>query len=226
MISHNKILSIIPARGGSKRLPGKNIKDFNGKPLISWTIEAALKSKYIDRLILSSDDPEAIKIALDQGCDVPFTRPSYLATDEATSMDVIRHAIDFLSDNYDYILLLQPTSPLRSVEDIDAALELASKKNAQICISFCALDKPLSWYYLQGENGDLKKVSSNKEDKGFICYPNGAIYIFSTEWIKKNHNTYQPEEITPYMMPFNKSIDIDTENDWLLAKYFNLGEHK
>lgn len=219
MINQNKILGIIPARGGSKRLPGKNTKDFCGKPLIGWTIEAALKSKYIDKYILSSDDPNAIKIALSYGCEVPFIRPNYLATDDATSLDVVRHALDFFKDQYDYVVLLQPTSPLKTTKDIDAAIEMMLEKNASVCISFCALEKPLSWYYFQDEKQSLHKISDNHQEEGFICYPNGAIYIFSTEWLK-NNNIYKSEEIIPYIMPFSKSIDIDTHNDWQLAKYF------
>lgn len=217
----DKILAIIPARSGSKRLPHKNTKNFCGKPLLAWTVEAALNSQYIDKVILSSNDPEAIKIATSHGCEVPFIRPDYLATDDANSLDVIRHALNFFENHYQYVILLQPTSPLRTAEDIDASIKLMQDKAASISVSFCLADKPLHWYYLYNEKGRLNKIVSDKESNNHLCYPNGAIYIFSTEWIKYN-NDYMSESIAPYFMPFNRSIDIDTHDDWCLAEYFKM----
>lgn len=218
--TENKVLAVIPARSGSKRLPNKNIKIFCGKPLLVWTIEAALNSKCITKVILSSNDQEAIEIATSQGCEVPFIRPDHLATDEASSLDVIRHALDFFEDHYQYVILLQPTSPLRTAKDIDASLKLMQDKRASICISFCLVDKPLHWHYLYDEKGGLSRIGTNKEGNSHLCYPNGAIYIFSTEWIR-NNSDYMSERITPYFMPYSRSIDIDTYNDWCLAEYFN-----
>ena len=114
MIDKDKVLGLIPARGGSKGLPRKNILPVAGKPLIGWTIEAAKNSRYLDRLILSSDDREILETAEALGCESPFVRPEALATDSALAIDVIRHAVEAVNDHFDYIVLLQPTSPLRT----------------------------------------------------------------------------------------------------------------
>ena len=118
-----KVLAVIPARGGSKGLVRKNILDLAGIPLIAWTIEAAKRSKYIDRVVLSSDDDEIMAVAKHYGCEVPFRRPSALASDDAASLDVLFHAIEKVP-GYDYVILLQPTSPLRTFTDIDSAFEM------------------------------------------------------------------------------------------------------
>lgn len=123
-----KILAIIPARGGSKGVPRKNIRDLAGKPLIAWTIEEAKKSKYITRLILSSEDEEIIEAAKKYGCEVPFVRPIELAQDNTPGIEPVLHAIE-KCPGYDYVLLLQPTSPLRTVEDIDGCIEFLLNKN-------------------------------------------------------------------------------------------------
>lgn len=122
MINNKKILAIIPARGGSKGLPRKNIRELAGKPLIAWTIEAGRKSKYIDRLIVSSEDFEIIEVAKKYGAEIPFVRPKHLAEDESLGLDPVFHALRELP-GYDIVVLLQPTSPLRLTEDIDACIE-------------------------------------------------------------------------------------------------------
>ena len=124
MIGSRSILALIPARGGSKGVKRKNVREVGGKPLIAWTIEAAKASRYIDRLILSSEDRAIIDVATAHGCEAPFVRPAELATDEADAMAVVRHALSALPERYDYLLLLQPTSPMRTANDIDGAIEL------------------------------------------------------------------------------------------------------
>jgi CMP-N,N'-diacetyllegionaminic acid synthase len=114
MINGKTILGIIPARGGSKGIPRKNLIIFGGKPLMAWTIEAGLQSHYIDRLILSSEDEEIIAVAREWGCEVPFIRPAELSRDDTPGIEPVIHAIKTLKTSYDYIILLQPTSPLRS----------------------------------------------------------------------------------------------------------------
>lgn len=130
MINGKKVLAIIPARGGSKGIPKKNIKPLNGKPLIAWTIEEAKKSVYIDKLIVSTDCEEILEVAKEFGAEVPFKRPAELAQDDTPSVELILHAIDYLS-GYDYITLLQPTSPLRVVKDIDQCISKTIKGNVQ-----------------------------------------------------------------------------------------------
>ncbi|MBC8555357.1 MAG: acylneuraminate cytidylyltransferase family protein, partial [Candidatus Brocadiales bacterium] len=140
MINNKRILAIIPARGGSKRLPRKNILDLAGKPPIAWSIEAALGSKYIDRVIVSTDDEEIAGISRKYGADVPFMRPNKLATDESSSVDVVLHVINTLKEKgreSEYIMLLQPTSPLRTMENIDEAVELLQSSSSDAVISVC-----------------------------------------------------------------------------------------
>jgi CMP-N,N'-diacetyllegionaminic acid synthase len=134
MYKEKSFLAIIPARGGSKRLPNKNILNLAGKPLIEWSIDAALKSKYIDKVVVSSDDENILKIAKDK-CDI-IKRPKELATDTASSIDVIKHVLDNLEKKYDYIVLLQPTSPLRNEKHIDEAIEFLYKKMQILLLVF------------------------------------------------------------------------------------------
>ena len=125
-------------------MPRKNIRDAAGKPLIAWSIEAAKKSRYVDRLVLSSEDSAIIDVARTWGCEVPFVRPPELASDEADSMQVVRHAIDSLPERYDYLVLLQPTSPMRLAADIDVAIERCVNTGAQACVSVCEPEKARS----------------------------------------------------------------------------------
>lgn len=138
MYNNKKFLAIIPARGGSKGLPGKNIKNLNGKPLIAYSIEAAIEANIFDKIIVSTDSEEIAKIALKYGAEVPFLRPRELATDNANSMDALFHAIEFLKEQgeiYDYIMKLQPTSPLRTKKEILESVELLFEKSAESIIS-------------------------------------------------------------------------------------------
>ena len=134
MINGKSVLAIIPARGGSKGLPGKNILPLAGKPLIAWSIEAAFGSKILDKCIVSTDNNEIAKVAKKYGCEVPFIRPERLATDESTTMDVLEHSIRFFNEQsieFDYIVLLEPTSPLRDSNDIDTAIKLLNENRKQ-----------------------------------------------------------------------------------------------
>jgi len=137
MYKDKKILALIPARGGSKGLPRKNIKPLLGKPLIAWTIEQSLASKYLDKVVVSTEDKEIAEISKKYGAEVPFIRPKELAKDDTPSIDVVLHAIDFLEKKelFNIIVLLQPTSPLRTISDIDNSIEFLFSKNAQAIIS-------------------------------------------------------------------------------------------
>jgi N-acylneuraminate cytidylyltransferase len=139
----SRLLAIIPARGGSKRLPGKNKRPLAGKPLVEWTIAAALGSRRVARALVSTDDPEMADLARNAGAEVPFLRPPDLATDTADSVGVARHALEFLAGRgefYDAIALLQPTSPLRTSAHIDAAVELMKQRQATAVISVCVAE--------------------------------------------------------------------------------------
>lgn len=219
MINGKSVLAIIPARGGSKRLPGKNILEVGGKPLIAWTIEEARKSKYIDRLILSSEDQKIISVARAWGCEVPFVRPAELAQDETPGIETVLHAIDALLEKYDYIVLLQPTSPLRKSEDIDGTINLCIKKNAPACVTVTELDKSPYWMFFLDKEGGMtpiirmnNAIKKQRQDlpKGYVL--NGACYIASTDWLIINR-TFITEKTVAYKMNKERSLDIDDEVD-------------
>jgi CMP-N,N'-diacetyllegionaminic acid synthase len=214
----DKTLALITARGGSKGLPRKNLLIACGKPLIAWTIEAAHKSKAIDRVILSSDDDEIIKTALNLGCEVPFRRPADLASDISTSMDVVMHAINELP-GYDYIVLLQPTSPLRIAQDIDEAFALLKSQNAPCCVSVCESEQSPYWMYQLTSDRKLESFLtkpvelSRRQDLPPSYVLNGAIYIAQVDWLRNTRN-FVAEGCIAYIMPKERSIDIDTTEDF------------
>lgn len=212
-----KVLAIIPARGGSKGLPRKNVLDTAGKPLIAWTIEAALKARCITRVILSSDDDEIISVAKTHGCDVPFIRPDVLASDEASTLDVVLHAMEQLP-GYDYVMVLQPTSPLRSAKDIDAAFDKMITTDAPSCVSVCQVSETPYWMFSIGTNGQLQRLInlpediSRRQDLPRSYKLNGAIYIIKTDTLRTT-NSFTGTKTIAYEMPRQASIDVDTQLD-------------
>ena len=215
-------LAIIPARGGSKRLPRKNILDLCGKPLISWSIEAALKSKYISKVVVSSDDEEILNISSNFGADI-IKRPYELANDTATTFDAVKHTIDNF-ENYDYIVLLQPTSPLRNEKHIDEAIELLEEKQADAIVSVCEMDHSPLWSNTLPKDGNmsnfLKDEILNKRSQDLEKYYrlNGAIYICKTEKLIENKSFFLKDNIFAYKMDRESSIDIDEEIDFKIAE--------
>jgi N-acylneuraminate cytidylyltransferase len=218
MIHEKSILAVIPARGGSKGLPRKNIRILAGKPLIAWTIEEAKKSKYIDRLILSSEDTEIISVAQQWGCDAPFVRPQELATDETPGVEPILHAIDALSEKYDYVVMLQPTSPLRIAEDIDGCIEMCVNSTAPVCVSMTKPEKSPEWMYRVADTGstvpvtNLGYTSSRRQELQSSFVLSGAVYVAETAWLKQ-HRTFISEEMIAFRMPPDRSKDVDTDLD-------------
>lgn len=217
MINDKRVLAIIPARGGSKRVVHKNIRELAGKPLFAWTVEQAKESKYIDRLILSSDDMEIIGKAKQWGCEVPFVRPSELSQDDTPGIEVIFHALEALSEAYDFVVLLQPTSPLRNSDDIDRCLEVCVENNSPSCISLVKQNKNPYWMYMLNSNNSLsplfdKNHKMQGEPKGDVYTLNGAVYVADAEWLKKNRVLVSTETVG-YTMPEERSCDIDTEID-------------
>lgn len=225
MINGRSVLAIIPARGGSKGLSKKNILPLKNKPLIVWTIEAGLSSKYIDRLVLSSEDAEIIAIAKIFGCEVPFVRPEELAQDNTPSIDVILHCLEQLKEKYDFIMLLQPTSPLRLAQDIDACLELCVKNNAASCVSVAESEKNPFLMYQLDNNDCLVPLLKNehhytrRQDMPIFFTPNGAIYLAERSFLLKESTFFAPNTLA-YRMPRIRSIDIDTALDLSLAEFF------
>ena len=222
MYTNKTFLAIIPARGGSKRLPRKNILDLCGKPLIAYTIEAALKSKYIDKVIVSSDDDEILNISLNFGAET-IKRPVELASDTATTFDAIKHTIDNF-EKYDYIVLLQPTSPLRNENHIDEAIELLEEKQADAIVSVCEMDHSPLWSNTLPEDGNmrgfLREEILNKRSQDLEKYYrlNGAIYICKTDKLLENKSFFLKDNIFAYIMDRKSSIDIDEEIDFLFAQ--------
>jgi CMP-N,N'-diacetyllegionaminic acid synthase len=215
-------LAIIPARGGSKRLPRKNLLDLCGKPLIAWSIEAALKSKYISKVIVSSDDEEILNIAKEYKADF-IKRPDELASDTATTFDALKHTLENVG-KYDYVVLLQPTSPLRSEKHIDEAIELLEEKSADAIISVCEMEHSPLWSNILDENLDmsnfLRDEVLNKRSQDLPKYYrlNGAIYICKTEKLLENKGFFIKDNIYAYKMDKKHSVDIDEEMDFVIAE--------
>lgn len=222
MYKNKRILALITARGGSKGIPGKNIKPLGGEPLIKWTIDAAKASCYVDRLILSTDSVEVANVANAFGCEVPFMRPDELATDAATSMDVIMHALDMLHDEYDYLLLLQPTSPFRKACHIDEIIQQGIDSESLMTISVTESKKHPAFMYTTLSNNILSSVLSDPEQKRRQDMPkvyehNGALYFSEISYLKEVKN-YNSEGVVAYFMDSLSSMDLDTQIDWVIAE--------
>jgi CMP-N,N'-diacetyllegionaminic acid synthase len=229
------VLGLITARGGSKELPHKNILPIAGKPLIAWTIEAASRCESIHKIVLSTDDDEIARIALEYGAETLFMRPSNLAEDTSDHVMVVIHALEWLAENEglipEYVFLLQPTSPLRTSEDIDNAVELASERNADAVIGVHEFKWHPSLAKQIDNDGRLKafqtirKTPLRRQDLERLFYPNGAVYLFRREVILQQR-TFFPENTYAYVMPRERSIDIDTLLDLQLAEYILQVQHE
>ena len=221
-----KVLGLILARGGSKGIPNKNLKLLNSKPLIAHTIEEGLKSKYIDRLVVSTDDAEISNTSKAYGANVPCLRPENLATDNSPSIDSVIHMVNYLKNNDDYlpdyVCLLQCTSPLKTVADIDGCIEKIIKTQMDGCAAICEAEVNPYWTNIL-ENDQLKyfikegKTILRRQDLPKIYRLNGAIYVVKTA-VLLNELTLEPEKSTGYEMDSRASIDIDDIIDFKLAE--------
>lgn len=221
-------IAIIPARGGSKRLPRKNVLDLGGKPLIAWTIEAVRICPKINEVMVTTDDKEIADVARKYGANVPFIRPAALANDTASSFEAIKHTLEHykhkLEKEFDFVVLLQPTSPLRNVESIMGAIELLEKKNADAVISVCEVDHSPLWTNtlprdLSLDNflrNDVKNMRS--QDLPLYYRLNGAIYICRTERLLAEKTFFISSNSFAYVMKKEESIDIDDLYDLKMAK--------
>lgn len=225
MYENKKILVIIPARGGSKRLPNKNILPLGSKPLIGWSIEEAKKSKYIDNVIVSTDSQAIFDVACGFGANTPFLRPSELAQDDTRSIDVVIHALDFYKDEkYDYVILLQPTSPLREVSDIDGAIEYCCSKDATSVIGVCEVVHSPLWSNTLDESLSMsdflddKYNNSRSQDLPTYYRINGAFYMSKVESVLQNETFFIKEKIYAYIMSQEHSADIDTKLDFMVSE--------
>jgi len=223
MLNDKTFLAVIPARGGSKRLPRKNVLNLAGKPLITWTIEASLNSKYIDKVVVTSDDHEILEISKDNGVDV-LRRPSELASDTATTFDVIKHAIDNF-EQYHYVVLLQPTSPLRTQIHIDKAIQQLVSQKADAVVSVCETGHSPFWSNTLPDDGsmigfiddNIKNLRSQDLQKHYRL--NGAIYICDTKRLLIEECFFIKNNIFSYIMNRNESIDIDEKQDFEFCNY-------
>jgi N-acylneuraminate cytidylyltransferase/CMP-N,N'-diacetyllegionaminic acid synthase len=227
MYKSRTTLALITARGGSKDVPGKNIKKFAGKPLIKWTILQALKSRFIDRTIVSTDSKEIAAISEKCGADLPFVRPKQLATSTAKSIDVVIHALNWLERNekagYDVVVLLQPTSPLRTTADIDTALKLFFAKKAKAVVSVCDAEHPPLWTNRVPKDLSMKgflaknSINRNRQSLGSFYRLNGAVYIAEADYLKKHKSFFGPDTYA-YIMDAERSVDIDSPIDFRIAE--------
>ena len=222
MFNGRKILGIIPARGGSKGIPHKNIVDLCGKPLISYTIEAGLKSNYIDYLMVSTDDNEIASLSKELGAQIPFLRPKELASDKAKTLDAILHATNNLYDMgmvFDDLVLLQPTQPLRTAEDIDRAIEKYFENGCKDLASVSEVDdNPILIRFIKDDELiPILNMSSTcrRQDMPKYYRVNGCIYINNIRNL--NENTSFNDNIIPYIMKKEHSIDIDDYFDLEVA---------
>ncbi|MBU3090452.1 acylneuraminate cytidylyltransferase family protein [Clostridium gasigenes] len=226
MYKGKKILAIIPARSGSKGLRDKNIKLLNGKPLIAYTIEAAVKSNIFEDIIVSTDSVKYAEISKEYGAAVPFLRANNLASDTATTQDVVIDIIEklkLINKEYDYFAILQPTSPLRDSCNIKEAIDLLLDNDLKSVVSVCESEHSLKLYNTLKENlsleGFLDKCDNKRRQELDTYYRiNGAIYIIETIEYITNRNFYC-ERSKAYIMDSKKSVDIDTDFDFKIAEY-------
>ncbi len=220
MIEGRKVLAVIPARGGSKGIPRKNVAPLAGKPLVAWTIEAARASRYIDRTILSSDDAQIIEVARAFGCEAPFVRPAELARDDTPGTAPVTHALHRL-EGFDYVVLLQPTSPLRAPEDIDGCIERCLAAGAPACVSVTAPSHHPHWTFTLDAAGRLRALfatpAARRQDLPPAYAINGAVYVAAVPAFLREPEFLTPETVA-FVMPEGRSIDIDTPDDFAVAE--------
>lgn len=218
------MIALIPARGGSKGLPNKNIKLLLSKPMIAYSIDAALKSKFISEVYVSTDCEKIAEIAIKHGAKVPFLRPKKLASDDARAIDTYNYMLTKWADmgkKINDFIILQPTSPLRTSENIDEAIKLFKLKKADSVISYTKESHPITWH--KKIDKDFKFINifeenlDNRQVNETTYYPNGSIYIFNANLIRKGE--YYSEKSFAYIMPKNKSIDIDYIEDFEYAEF-------
>jgi CMP-N-acetylneuraminic acid synthetase len=219
-----RVLAIIPARGGSKGVPLKNIKKLNGKHLISYTIDAAKKSKLLNRIIVSTDDKNIAEIASMEGAEVPFVRPKKISGNKATQFQVVKHATDYLKFkkyNSEIVVLLQPTSPFRDVQIIDKAIKMLIETRATCVMSVSLMKQnPFASFLIKGKylkpfKSDFVKYSLRQKRPKFY-YPTGSVYAFMTENLQKYGTIYGPK-IKP-IVENELNIDIDTNLDFFICE--------
>jgi CMP-N,N'-diacetyllegionaminic acid synthase len=225
-LTTNTCLAVIPARGGSKGLPGKNIRLLKGKPLIVYTIEAALESGCVRNVVVSTDDEMIADVARGAGAEVPFLRPAELATDEAKSIDVLKHAVQYFENrrqNYEHILLLQPTSPLRTAKDIQKAMGQFLQSGADSLQSITPAQTHPYLLRQRSNTGQLNPFFQiedhiRRQELTELYELNGALYLMKRDLLMESGQIVGPSN-QGYIMPVERSVDIDTLWDFRLAEW-------
>lgn len=225
----DNVLAIVPARGGSKRLPGKNIKLLHGQPLINWTIKAAHDARCISTVVVSTDDNRIAEIARKAGAQVPFIRPAALSDDKSTSVSVMLHALHELAQlgqQFDWIVLLQPTSPLRTGQHIDDAFSVLTQKESDAVISVCKTEHSPLWCNTLPDDDSMlnflpESVNKGKRSQDLPDYYrlNGAIYIINVNKLLKQKSIFSYKKIHAFIMKSADSVDIDSELDFEFAQF-------
>lgn len=222
----NAIVAIIPARANSKRLPGKNIKKLGNKPLIAYTISAALNSRSVKRVIVSTDSKKIASIGQKFGAEIPFLRPKDLATDTSKTVDVLTHLIkkiEITSSRPDIVILLQPTSPFTMAQDIELAISTLKKTKTNSCVSMCEIKEHPEWMFKHYKNRAYPFIKSNKLQKRSqeltkLYTLNGAVYAIRTDFLMREKKIIDPKSLSFILMPHERSIDIDTRYDFAIAQ--------
>ena len=217
-----KVLGLVTARGGSKGLPGKNVRVLGGKPLIVWTLEAARTSRSLTDILISTDDAEIAQVCRNAGFDVPFLRPAELAQDDTPHCAVIDHALAWWTETGnaipDYLLLLQPTSPLRTADDIDGAIDHALQRNADAVVSICKSSAHPYWMKKLSPTGTIEPflpdvdIGVRRQDLPDVYVLNGALYLIRA-YLWEQYKTFHIAGAHGYVMPRERSIDVDDVYD-------------
>ncbi len=228
MYKNKSFLAIIPARGGSKGLPGKNIKELHGKPLMVWSIEAGLESEYIDEIVVSTDYQTIADIAKEYGASAPFLRPEHFSNDTAATFDTIKHTIDFYRDkfrrSFDCIVLLEPTSPLRTSYDIDRAIEQLLSSSARSIVGVCKTESQNPEFLVNKDKNNFISGYENKnievkrrQDIKDVYFLEGSIYI---SYIKDylNNGTFYQKNTIGHEFPKYKSLEVDDIYDFIMIE--------
>lgn len=219
--SRGRVLALIPARGGSKRLPGKNLRPLGGSPLILHSLRAAQASPRLDRILISTDDAAIAETVRAAGGDAPFLRPAHLSDDQASSVDVALHAVDFCEaegQSYEWLVLLQPTSPLRSPQDIEGCLSLCLEQGAEAAVTVAELDKPLNHYGRLDAQGVFERdpLKDALEDRK-LAVLTGSCYVLRVETLRRERS-FLPQGARAHLTPYVRSVDVDTLADFAIAE--------
>ena len=222
MIEGKSVTAVIVGRGGSRGLPGKNVADIAGRPMISWSVVAAQGSRFIDTVATSSDDRKILDAAADAGCKHLIERPAELASDEASVHDTVLHALDAIDGRDGLVVLLQATSPLRISDDIDACLQACVDAGAPAAVTVVPASKPPQWMFRIDESKTLlplmtEALSNRRQDSELVYSLNGAVYVADISWYRK-HQKFIDASTVGVVMPPERSIDVDMQFDLVIAR--------